>query len=350
MRILVEILHPAHVHFFRNAVRKWRERGDEVLVLSRDKDVAKQLLDAYGIPHISISKLGRHKWQLGVELLVRDGRMLKHALRFSPDVLVGIMGVSIAPVGRLLRRPAVVFYDTENATITNRFVYPLAHSVCTPQCYQGVVRGRHVAYPSYHELAYLHPVHFTPDPGVVARAGVDPNSSYFLLRFVSWQASHDLGEQGLGRDLQKRLVALLQPHGRVLISSEQPLPDGFEPLRFSAPPEDMHHFIAHARMLIGESATMASEAAVLGVPAFYIADTGRGYTDEQQDRYGLVHNYKRSQSDQALLEIQRLLAMPDLAAVSASLRRRLLQERIDTTDWMMRYVDSVVAGGAPRPD
>lgn len=80
MRILVEILHPAHVHFFRNAVRKWRERGDEVLVLSRDKDVAKQLLDAYGIPHISISKLGRHKWQLGVELLVRDGRMLKLSL------------------------------------------------------------------------------------------------------------------------------------------------------------------------------------------------------------------------------------------------------------------------------
>jgi len=40
--------------------------------------------------------------------------------------------------------------------------------------------------------------------------------------------------------------------------------------------------MAYCRAFIGESATMASEAAVLGVPAVYAAETGRSYTDEQE--------------------------------------------------------------------
>ena len=87
MRILVEILHPAHVHFFRNAIAEWRARGDEVLVLSREKDVANDLLEAYSIPYRSISRLGSSKLSLITEMVQRDARMLWAALRFKPDVL-----------------------------------------------------------------------------------------------------------------------------------------------------------------------------------------------------------------------------------------------------------------------
>jgi len=346
MRVLVEVLHPAHVHVFRNAIQVWRARGDEVLVLSRKKEVANELLEAYGIPFESISELKRGKLSLAVEMVVRDTRMLTRALSFRPDVLVGVMGVTIVQVGKLIRRPAVVFYDTENAGITNSFVYPLAHSVCTPDCYEGSVRGRHVTYPSYHELAYLHPKRFTPDPSVVRRAGLEPNEPYFLLRFVSWQASHDLGEQGFDLAMKRRMVELAQRYGRVLISSEGPLPEDLEPLRFRAPPEEMHHFIAHARVLVGESATMASEAAVLGVPAFYIADTGRGYTNHEQLHYGLVWNYKRAEAAQALAQFEELCTDPALSSKMAAARARLLAERIDLTGWMVDYVDQVVRGEA----
>lgn len=345
MRVLVEILHPAHVHFFRNAIFEWIRRGDEVLVLSREKDVANQLLDAYGIAYESISRIGSSKLSLLREMLVRDVRMLKQAQSFEPDVLVGIMGVTIVQVGRLIGKPAIVFYDTENAKLTNAFAYPLAHSVCTPECYQGPVRGRHVTYPGYHELAYLHPSRFSPDPEVVRRAGINPDDPYFVVRFVSWQASHDVGEAGFDLSLKREMVAELGRHGRVLISSEGPLPTDLEPLRFSAPVHEMHHFLAFSRMLVGESATMASEAAVLGVPAFYIADTGRGYTDEEQARYGLVWNFKRHEAKVALGTIVELLARPQLGAEMAAARARLLAERIDVTAWTMRYVDAVVAEG-----
>lgn len=348
MRVLVEILHPAHVHFFKNAILHWQARGDEVLVLSREKDVANALLDSTGIAYRSISRLGGNKFSLISEMLVRDARMWSEARRFRPDVLVGIMGVTIVQVAKLIGRPAVVFYDTENATITNRFVYPLAHSVCTPQCYSAPVNGHHVTYPSYHELAYLHPHRFVADRSIVQQSGVDPAQPYFMLRFVSWQASHDVGERGFDLQAKLRLVELLGRSGQVLISSEHPLPDELERFRFNAPVQHIHHFIAHARMLIGESATMASEAAVLGVPAFYIADTGRGYTDELEEKYGLVFNFKLAEFDRAIAQVQALLNDPRLAALFAERRARMLAERVDATQWIVDYVDRVAAERPPQ--
>jgi hypothetical protein len=342
MRVLVEILHPAHVHVFRCAIGVWRGRGDEVRVLSREKECANALLDAYGIAYTSISRLPDRKSGLAAELPLRIWRMWRECRSFRPDVLTGIMGVTIAPVGRLIGKPAVVFYDTENAKTTNRIVYPMAHSVCTPTCYQAPVNGRHVTYPGYHELAYLHPNRFTPDPAVPRRYGVDPDKPFFLLRLVSWQASHDVGEKGLESDAVATLLARLEPLGRVLISSEKPLPAHLEPYRFACPPEVIHHFLAFAHLVIGESATMASEAAVLGTPAFYISDTGRGYTDEEEALYGLVFNFKRHERDRIFATLDGLLARPELRASFAENHRRLLAGKIDVTAWMVDYLDSVV--------
>jgi uncharacterized protein len=78
------------------------------------------------------------------------------------------------------------------------------------------------------------------------------------------------------------------------------------------------------------------------VPAFYIADTGRGYTDHEQERYGLVWNFKRNEASQALEKVRELLARPTLGADMAAARARLLEERIDVTGWLVEYVDAVV--------
>lgn len=342
MKILVEILHPAHVHVFRNAIHEWRKRGDDVLVLSREKECANDLLDLYSIPYHSISKISDKKTGLFTEMAVRDVRMWQACRRFNPDVLTGIMGVTIAQVGKLIRKPAVVFYDTENAKLTNRIVYPLAHSVCTPDCYQAPVKGHHITYPGYHELAYLHPNRFTPDPDIVKKAGLSPDKPYFILRFVSWQASHDINEKGLSSAFKKNVLEILQPYGRVLISSEGALPVELEPFRFQASPADMHHIMAYASILIGESATMASEAAVLGIPAFFISDTGRGYTDEEESRYGLVFNYKTAQTSEAIEKIHELLSTPNRQEIFQRRRQKLLDEKNDTTAWIITYIDSVV--------
>lgn len=126
MRILIDILHPAHVHFFRNFYHEMASRGHELFITARAKDHSLELLSRFGLPfhHLSDQRSGRVA--MALELAQRTGRLLKLMREFRPDVMTGIMGPTITLAGALRRVPAVVFYDTEHAVQTNWFVYPLA--------------------------------------------------------------------------------------------------------------------------------------------------------------------------------------------------------------------------------
>jgi predicted glycosyltransferase len=345
VRLLFDILHPTHVHIFRNLIAELETRGHQVLITMREKDVARALLDQYGLPYQVVSKQ-RSGVGLALEFMERGARLWGATRRFEPHFMVGCMGPSIASVGRLRRALTrqrariVVFYDTEMATLTNSFVYPLADYVCTADCYQSQVNGNHITYPSYQQLAYLHPKRFTPDPEVVRRLGVDPDSRYFLVRFVSYQASHDLGVNSIPLEKKLALVRALSEHGRVLVSSESSVPAELLPYVLKLPARDMHHVLAFATLLVGESATMASEAACLGVKAVYISPHGRGYTDDQQQRYGLVENFtgQRFSSDW-VGAVAALAADPELRTRSAAARERLLAEKSDVTAWMLEFLE-----------
>jgi len=47
------------------------------------------------------------------------------------------------------------------------------------------------------ELAYLHPNYFSPDLSVLELLGVKKGEKYAILRFVKWNANHDLGHTGI---------------------------------------------------------------------------------------------------------------------------------------------------------
>ncbi|MGZ6962989.1 MAG: DUF354 domain-containing protein [Acidimicrobiia bacterium] len=339
MRVLIDILHPAHVHFYRNFYDVMSGRGHELCITARDKDRSVDLLEQYGLPYEQISVQKSGSVGMVVEMTQRTGALMKVMQRFQPDVMTGIMGPSIALAGAIRRVPSVVFYDTEFARQTNWFTYPLAYSVVTPDCYQGKVRGTHVRYAGYHELAYLHPNRFQPDPGKLAAFGVSPDERYSIVRFVSWQAVHDRRETGFSGTQKRDLVAMLERHGRVLISSEAPLPDDLARYEVKGPVEDIHHLLAHAQLIVGESATMSSEAAVLGVPAVMIATTGRGYTDDEERRYGLVRHFTEDQYDRAVTTVEKLFAESP-RELGALARQRLLDDKIDVTQWMVDYFET----------
>ncbi len=339
MRVLIDILHPAHVHFFRNFRQDMLERGHEVIVTSRIKDVTTDLLDLYGITHSVLSHQARGPAGLPWELLTRVQRLVRIISRAKPDVMTGIMGPAIALAGRATRTPAVVFYDTEFARASNSFTYPLASCVCTPDCYQEPVRGRHITYPGYHELAYLHPDRFEPDRSIAPELGVSDSERYSLVRFVSWAASHDIGEIAVPGDTKSAIVNHLRAAGRVFVSSESPLPPELEPLRLPVPVHRIHDVIAGASLVVGESATMASEAAVLGIPALFLSRTSRGYIDEQAARYRLVRHLPSATDPGRLRE-----AIDELLATSASewqkRRADMLADKVDVTEWMTGFFEA----------
>ena len=345
MRLLIDILHPAHVHVFRNLAGEFAARGHQVYFTLREKECARDLLDQYHISYEILSQQSKNSG-LVVEFLSRNAKLWRVIERFRPHFLTGIMGPSISAVGRLRRLARIdrvrtaIFYDTEMAKVTNWFSYPMADYVCTPDCYQGRVHGNHITYPGYHELAYLHPNRFRPNPDIVCSARIDPTLPYFIVRFVSYAASHDLGTSGLTPARKIQLVKLLGRYGRVLISSESQLPTELEPYRLAIPASHIHHFLAFTSLLVGESATMASECAVLGVPSFYISPVGRGYTDEQERLYGLVFNFTgKLFYDDWLVKIREFLEDPRMAARARQGHTRLLADKIDTTTWMIEFFE-----------
>ena len=133
--------------------------------------------------------------------------------------------------------------------------------------------------------------------------GIEPNTRFAIVRFVKWDAWHDTQLVGGFTLEQKReLIARLQKHMRVFISSESELPADLEPYRIQIPIERMHGVQAAAALFVGESATMASESVCLGTPAIYIDEVGRGYTDEEA-RDGLLWMY-RPVANRSMLTIE----------------------------------------------
>ena len=130
-------------------------------------------------------------------------------------------------------------------------------------------RGNHMALAkavcerldTYKELFYLHPSVFTPDKQVLRDCGFNPDEKYILVRFVAWNASHDIGKHGLDDEGKIRLVKRLERYGRVYVSAEGDVPEELRPRLLKTPYELIHHVLAFAQLVFSEGATMASEAA-----------------------------------------------------------------------------------------
>jgi len=340
MRILIDIKHPAHVHFFKNFIKIMKNEGHNILVTAREKEMTTYLLDKYNIKYIKISSIGKSKLDLLKELFVRNYRFYKIARKFKPDVLLGLMGITIAPVGKLLGIPSLVFYDTENARLTNKIAYFFCTNFITPNCYRKKLGKKNIRYKGCHELTYLHPDYFKPNPNVLKKAGIKKGEKFTIIRFVSWGASHDVGHKGLLNNLKIKAVEEFSKYGKVFITSEKPLPKEIEKFRLTLPAEEVHHLMYYATLLYGESATMASEAAVLGTYAIYIDNEGRGYTDEEERKYGLVFNYSESKENQ-LKSIQKgveILKNKNSKETAQEKRKKLLSDTVDVTKLIIKEV------------
>jgi hypothetical protein len=338
MRILVDITHPAYAHFYHHAIRRWLDDGHDLLITSRAKDITCDLLDEFGFDHTPIGHARHGIVGLGRELLQRAWTLNGLVGKFKPDVATAAAGVFVV-YGCLLRRvPTVIFYDTEHDTLSNAITYPLATVVITPRSYNKDVGKKQIRYPGYHSLAYTHPNVFTPDPAVLAAEGLEPGEPFSIVRIVNWQSIHDRGDQGVQN--LGIVIDTLAPYGRVILSSEKPLPPDLAALTLRGPRQNMLHLQAFARLFVGESATMASECAMLGTPAIFLSTSRRGYTDEQQARYDMVYSFNDPQTGQAqaLAKARELLDDPETPSAWQAKRARMLAELVNVTDVVVKTV------------
>lgn len=340
MNILIDIGHPAHVHLFRCFAHDMMAAGHKVLFTCRDKEFEIALLEAEGFDYICFGKKYKSKAGKIWGLLKFDIKEFGTCLKFKPDVLLSHGSMYAAHAAWLYGKPHISFEDTYNFEQI-RLYEPFTKAILTGDYEHPFISKKEIHYAGYHELAYLHPNRFSPDRSVLNELGIKDGEKYVLLRFVSWNATHDAGHKGMSLENKKKAVEEFSKYAKVFISSEKELPEELKQYKLPTAPEKVHSVMAFASMIFGESATMVSEGVVLGVPGVYMDNTGRYYTTEQEKRYGMCFNFSESEEDQrkAIEKGIEILS----GNVSLAGHAQLMEDKIDVTAFLEDIVKSTVA-------
>ncbi len=342
MNVLVDLYHPAHLHLFRNAMKQLEADGHKVIWVTRDKDVTVQLLKEYGLSFKVLTKAKKGLLNMCWELLEHNYKVWREAIRNDIDLMIGT-SVSITHAALFCRAKSWVFEedDAEQAKLMTYLSYPFATKIITPDFLSHENHGKkHITYPSYHELAYLHPKNYTADPTILEEIGVAPGERFSVMRFVSLNASHDFAVKGLSLEAKQRILHKLLEYGKVFITSEHELSEEFEPYRIRVAPHKIHHLLNYCSLCVGDSQTMSIEAAVLGVPSIRCNSfVGQlSLLKELDHKYEMTYGFLPDQVDALVEKIETLMDDPDVSGVWAEKKEGFLQDKIDLTEWLVKYI------------
>lgn len=345
MNILIDIGHPAHVHLFRNLYFLLIQRNNKVIVTIKDNlESAKELLNYYGIPFISIGTKSDSIISKGLRQISYNIKVVRLIRKNNISLGIGT-SINLAHASKLTSMKSIVLDDDDDEVqpLFTKFAHPFCDVLLTPESLNGKRKKKDtIYYAGFHELAYLYPSRFEPDPRILHEAGLSPNEKYFILRFNSFKAHHDVGVQGLSLQIKRKLISLLMQYGKVFITSESEIDSEFENYQIRIAPHKIHSFIYYATMLIGDSQTMTSEAAVLGTPAIRSNTfVGRiAYLEEEEHKYNLTYGFKPDETEKMFAKIIELLKVSNLKEEWQKRRQRMLTDKIDVTAFLIWFVEN----------
>lgn len=342
MNYLFFFVHPSKFHVFRNTINYLISSGNKVEVLITSKDVLEELIKKEGWIYNNIFPEGRKIKGLSpiisssinlvrtIYRLYKYCRNKKYDLFITDDLLVFL--------SKWFQTPSIVFTD-DDLSVTKKFSIILSRAtyILAPEITDlGKYNSKKIGFAGYKELAYLHPDEFVPNIEIIKTFN-HTLAPYFLLRLVSLHAYHDVGMKGLSNEQVKKIISLLEQKGKVVISSERPLPNEFEKYRLNISPEQITHVIYYACLFVGDSQTMTSEAAVLGTPAFRCNDfTGKiSVMNEKEEKYGLSFNYLPREFGKMYSKIKELISKENVKEDFIKKRDAMLKDKINLSKFMI---------------
>lgn len=342
MRVLIDIGHPAHVHLFKNVAIEMQKKGHEFLFTCRQKEFEIELLEANGLKYQSFGKKRTGLVGKALGMLEFDYKEWRTALKFKPDVFMSHGSIYAAHAAFATGKPHIALEDTYNFEQVNIYL-PFSKYVLTADYKHPLSRHKkNISYNSYHELAYLHPNWFTPNPAVLKEAEVKEGEKFVILRFVSWMATHDVGHKGISFERKIEAIEKFSKYARVFISSEGELPEELKKYQLKIEPQNMHDLMAYASLLWAESFTMPAECSVLGTPSIIMHNTRSLYLKEQEEKYDLCYNYTESDIDQqkAIEKGVEILSQSDLRTSWQEKKNRLLQDKSDLSALLIWFLEN----------
>jgi uncharacterized protein len=334
-KVLIDIGHPSYYLFFRNVALLLRKEGISVLFTLKDKDVTLKLAENDDFESICLDKhyssiYGKIKGSINYTL-----KLIRIAKKYQPDLMVSLASISNAIAAFTIRIPSITFEDTEN--LEQILLYkPFTNLILTHKSFRKNLGKKHFYYNGFPQLAYLHPNCFQIKPFEDVNR-INQNKKVIVVRFVSWSASHDIGHSGISVNNKLLLIESLSKYAKVYISSEKSLPPELELYRFNYPANSIHQLMASSDLLFGESATMASEAAMLGVPSIYINNLSMGYIDDEKEHQLL---FQIENIDDIIGKFDEILNIEDRQNVFLERKNKLLKNKIDPTAFLYWFIEN----------
>jgi uncharacterized protein len=272
--IWIDIGHPAQLNFYLNSIKLLSKNFYLLItVLNRGKLPAIAEYELKEIKNIELMIVGKHrntKFSVIVEAnILRFFQLLKLMFRKKVDLHFsnGYLG---AMLSRLFNFPSITFGDDPHSS-DYRLKLMFAHQVYFCLFSDSYIKLHEKAkvVGCLKEWAYLSPKYFVPNAKALEKYNLKPYE-YIFIREVSTGTINYAGQKsGKIKDIANAIT----PNIKVLFSLEDKskrllYPDNW--INIKEPANDIHSLIYYSKVLISSGDSMAREAAVLGIPGYYV--------------------------------------------------------------------------------
>ena len=272
LRYLFYIVHPSKYHLFKNTINELRSTNHTVDLIINTKDVLENLIVSEGWEYTNIFPKGRN--------ISKKPSIIKSAFKFIITIFriekylfknqrydLFVTDDSLVINGWVRRIPTYIFNDNDIQTIKiNKILFYFAQKIISPQSTDlGNFNNKTISFNGNKAMAHLHPSYFTPLPKS------ENHIDYCIIRLSRLNATHDTNDNyGIMDNDLNDIYDMIDDKYKIIIISERELPLNYHEYIFDGNPNDLPNLLYHSSFLISDSGTMATEAAILGVPNILI--------------------------------------------------------------------------------
>ena len=357
MKIWVDICHTPQYNFYRNFVLRLVREGHEVFItiLRRGKTpvIVRQELTAVlaEMPagagkRVHIFDIGHHrmtKWSAMVEAnLLRLCELFLWRLRHRVDAAFG-NGMQPAIIQAVFHGRSYSFDDDpQTMDFRPKARYNTECNFCLYEDAAIAAYGGNVqVLRCLKEWAYLAPNVFTLNHQVLDKYGVQPKE-YIFLREVSVGTINYASQAPQAILAVKDLIA--KTSMKVLFSLEEKHRRNEYPedwILLQEPIEDIHSLIYYAAGLVSSGDSMAREAALLGIPAYYLGIRYSMPANAAASKVAGLQNELTMPFEEWIEKVDELRneGVERLTEEQIKLRQHIDEEFIDINQYMLGLVE-----------
>lgn len=346
MNVWIDIAHVPQWNFYKPLITELSARGHRVYLTVLDRGKLAKIVsrELEGMEHVSLDVIGKHRmtkwsaiWDANIMRAIQLwqwARGKKIDIGFSNGMLLawvckckGIRSYSFDDDPQTFDRKGKERWNTE----CNFCVYEDE----TIQAPSHVLRCTK-------EWAYLNPRTFVSKVEVLGRYGVKPKE-YMFLREVTVGTTNYAGQESGAILGIKDMI----PKGmKVLLSLEEKKRRNEYPadwILLQEPIEDIHSLIYYSAGLVSSGDSMAREAALLGVPAYYLGIRYSMPANAAASKVASLSNRQTESFERWIERVKELMneGVDRLTEEQIKLRKHIDEEFIDINAYMLKLVEDI---------